>query len=133
MQNVTKTDEHAIGRAFLRRASEYMLGDYLPKIERCLEKLSDEQIWWRANEESNSIGNLILHLCGNVRQWIVCGVGSAPDNRNRDSEFEQRDVIPRAELISLLRSTLTDVETALQSVNPSTTQYGRLHRAAHTC
>lgn len=120
MQNVTKTDEHAIARAFLNRASEYMLGDYLPKIERCLEKLSDEQIWWRANEESNSIGNLILHLCGNARQWIVCGVGSAPDKRNRDSEFEQRDVIPRDELIALLRSTLTDVETTLQSVDPAT-------------
>jgi uncharacterized damage-inducible protein DinB len=120
MQNVTKTDEHAIARAFLRRASEYMLDDYLPKIERCLEKLSDEQIWWRANEESNSIGNLILHLCGNARQWIVCGVGSAPDKRNRDSEFEQRDVIPRDDLIALLRSTLTDVETTLQSVDPST-------------
>ena len=120
MQNVTKTDENAIARAFLRRASEYMLGDYLPKIERCLEKLSDEQIWWRANEESNSIGNLILHLCGNARQWIVCGVGSAPDKRNRDSEFEQRDVIPRDELIALLRSTLTDVESTLQSVDPTT-------------
>ena len=120
MQNVTKIDEHAFARAFLRRATEYFLGDYLPKIERCLEKLSDEQIWWRANEESNSIGNLILHLCGNARQWIVCGVGSAPDNRNRDSEFEQRNVIPRDDLIALLRSTLTDVETTLQAVDPST-------------
>ena len=120
MQNVTKTDEHAIARAFLRRASEYMLGDYLPKIERCLEKLSDEQIWWRANEESNSIGNLILHLCGNARQWIVCGVGSAPDKRNRDSEFEQRDVIPRDDLVALLRSTFTDVESTLQFVDPTT-------------
>jgi len=120
MQNVTKTDEHAIARAFLARASEFMLDDYLPKIERCLEKLSDEQIWWRANEESNSIGNLILHLCGNARQWILCGVGTAPDKRNRDSEFEQRDVIARDELVSLLRSTLSDVRTTLQSVEPST-------------
>ena len=68
-----KTVDHAIAAAFLARASEFMLGDYQPKIERCLEKLSDEQIWWRANEESNSIGNLILHLCGNARQWIICG------------------------------------------------------------
>jgi uncharacterized damage-inducible protein DinB len=97
-----------------------MLGDYLPKIERCLKNLRDEQIWWRANEESNSIGNLILHLCGNAKQWIVCGVGSAPDNRNRDSEFEQRNVIPRDELVALLRSTLADVHTTLQSVDPST-------------
>jgi len=114
------TDEHAIPQAFLNRASGYLLGDYLPKIERCLEKLSDDQIWWRANEESNSIGNLILHLCGNARQWIVCGIGSAPDARNRDAEFEQRDLIPRDELVALLRSTLSDVHTTLQSVDPST-------------
>ena len=120
MQNVTKTDDYATGRAFLARASEFILGDYLPKIERCLENLSDEQIWWRANEESNSIGNLILHLCGNARQWIVCGVGSQPDARNRDAEFEQRDVVPRDELVALLRSTLSDVHTTLQSVDPST-------------
>ena len=111
--------DNAIAESFLKRASEYLLGDYLPKIERCLEKLNDEQIWWRANEESNSIGNLILHLCGNARQWIVCGVGSAPDARNRDSEFEQRDVIPRDELVTLLRSTLSDVHATLQSVDPS--------------
>jgi len=120
VQNVTKTDDHAIARAFLARASEFILGDYLPKIERCLENLTDEQIWWRANEESNSIGNLILHLCGNAKQWIVCGVGSAPDNRNRDSEFEQRNVIARDDLVALLRSTLSDVHTTLQSVDPST-------------
>jgi len=120
VQNVTKKDDGAIAGAFIVRASGYLLDDYLPRIERCLEKLSDEQIWWRANEESNSIGNLILHLCGNARQWIVCGVGSAPDHRNRDSEFEQRDVISRAELVTLLRSTLSDVEVTLQSVDPST-------------
>ena len=120
MQNVSKTNDRAIAHAFLARASDFMLGDYLPKIERCLENLNDDQIWWRANEESNSIGNLILHLCGNAKQWIVCGVGSAPDARNRDSEFEQRDVISRAELLALLRSTLSDVHRTLQSVDPST-------------
>ena len=120
MPDLTMTDDHAIARAFLAQASEYLLGDYLPRIERCLENLSDEQIWWRANEESNSIGNLILHLCGNARQWIVCGVGSAPGARNRDAEFQQRDVIARDELVTLLRSTLSEVHTTLQSVDPST-------------
>ena len=110
----------SVSKAFIARASEFLLGDYLPKIERCLEKLTDEQIWWRANEESNSIGNLILHLCGNARQWIICGVGSQPDHRNRDSEFEQRDPIPRTELLTLLRSTLTEVQTTLQSLDPTT-------------
>ena len=68
-----KSGDYAVGAAFIDRAVEYLLGDYQPKIERCLEKLSDEQIWWRPNEESNSIGNLVLHVCGNARQWIVAG------------------------------------------------------------
>ena len=119
MQTLTSKDEHATARAFIAHASEFLLHDYLPKIERCLEKLTDAQIWWRANEESNSIGNLILHLCGNARQWIVCGVGSQPDNRNRDSEFEQRDPIAREKLLTLLHSTLTDVHATLQSLDPA--------------
>ena len=108
-----------ISTSFINRAINFLTGDYLPKIERCLEQLTDEQIWWRANEESNSIGNLVLHLCGNARQWIVCGLGSAPDNRVRDAEFAQRDVIPRAELLQLLRTTLADVESTLRDLNPS--------------
>ena len=118
-ENPATTEDHAISRAFLARASAFLMGDYLPKIERCLEKLTDEQIWWRANEESNSIGNLILHLCGNARQWIICGIGGQPDNRNRDAEFAQRGVIARDELLTLLRSTLAEVETTLRTVDPS--------------
>ena len=113
------TNDHAISQVFITHASKYLVGDYLPKIERCLENLTDDQIWWRANEESNSIGNLILHLCGNARQWIVCGVGGQPDARNRDAEFEQRDQIPRAELLTLLRSTLSEVQTTLHSLDPA--------------
>ena len=113
------TMSEPISKAFIDRSLEFLVGDYLPKIERCLEKLTDEQIWWRANEESNSIGNLILHLCGNARQWIICGVGSQPDNRDRDSEFAQRELIPRTELLTLLRSTLAEVETTLKTLDPS--------------
>ena len=112
--------EDLVSRRFFDCAVNFLVDDYLPKIERCLEKLSDEQIWWRANEESNSIGNLILHLCGNARQWIICGVGSQPDSRNRDAEFEQRDVIAREELLTLLRSTLADVEKTLHTLDPTT-------------
>ena len=112
-------DENAVAIAFIRAAGDFLLGDYLPKIEHCLEKLTDEQIWWRANEESNSIGNLILHLCGNVRQWILSGIGSAPDHRIRDAEFAQREVIPRDELRELLRSTLTEVGTVLRTLDPA--------------
>jgi uncharacterized damage-inducible protein DinB len=102
-----------VARAFIDRASEFLSTDYLPKIERCLEQLTDEQIWYRPNEASNSIGNLVLHLCGNARQWIVAGLGNIPDRRDRDSEFSQREVIPRAELVECLRTTVREVEQVL--------------------
>ncbi|HKB65319.1 MAG TPA: DinB family protein [Pyrinomonadaceae bacterium] len=101
------------GQSFIASARAYFAEDYLPKIERSLDLLTDEQIWWRANPQSNSIGNLLLHLSGNVRQWIVCGVGEAPDNRDRDSEFAQRDSIPRDELLAGLKQTLSEADAAL--------------------
>ena len=97
-----------------------MLEDYLPKIERCLERLTDEQIWWRPNEESNSIGNLVLHLCGNARQWIVSGVGGESDRRERDAEFAQRELVPRDQLMGLLRTTFADVARVLRGLDPAT-------------
>ena len=122
----TSRDNDAVGVAFIERAVEFLLGDYQPKIERCLERLTDEQIWWRANEESNSIGNLVLHLCGNARQWIVAGVGFEADTRVRNDEFAQREVISRAELLTLLHSTLADVESVLRSLDPATLLSHRL-------
>jgi uncharacterized damage-inducible protein DinB len=105
---------------FISCAREFLVGEYLPKIERCLERLTDEQIWWRPNEQSNSIGNLVLHLCGNARQWIVSGVGGAPDARARDAEFAQRETIARGELVTLLRTTLADVDATLKDLTPET-------------
>ena len=107
-----------IGQTFLASARGYFAQDYLPKIERCLELLTDEQIWWRANPQSNSIGNLLLHLSGNVRQWIVCSLGGAPDARDRDSEFAQRGIIPRDELLVRLRQTLREADATLAEFDP---------------
>jgi uncharacterized damage-inducible protein DinB len=102
-----------VSRAFIDQARKFLRDEYLPKLERCLDKLSDEQIWWRANEQSNSIGNLLLHLSGNARQWVVCGLAGANDARVRQQEFAERRVIPRAELLQTVRQTLADVNTAL--------------------
>ena len=103
--------------AFVKSAREYFAVEYLPKIERCLEQLSDEQIWWRGNEQSNSIGNLILHLSGNARQWIICGLGGEPDNRRRDQEFAQRGEISKADLLKFLKETLTRVDEVLAQLD----------------
>ena len=106
------------GQEFIARSRYHLGEDFLPKIERCLELLNDEQIWWRPNAESNSIGNLLLHLSGNARQWIVCGVGGASDARDRDAEFAQREMITRDQLVTLVRTTLADVDTALARFDP---------------
>jgi uncharacterized damage-inducible protein DinB len=106
-------DLNEIGQLFITRSRSHLSQDFLPKIERCLELLKDEQIWWRANPQSNSIGNLILHLSGNVRQWIVSGLGSAADSRDRDAEFAQRKVISRDELIAKLKQTVDDADATL--------------------
>ena len=107
-----------IGRTFIANSRAYFAEDYLPKIERCLELLTDEQIWWRANPQSNSIGNLLLHLSGNVRQWIVCNLGGAPGARDRDSEFAQRGILPRDELIARLKQTLSEADATLAKFDP---------------
>ena len=103
----------AVGDTFIEEARSLLTKDYLPKIERCVALLNDEQIWWRANPSSNSIGNLLLHLSGNVRQWIVVGLGDAVDTRNRDAEFAQREVIPREELLTRVRETLREADQTL--------------------
>ena len=63
-----------ITQAFLQESRGLLVSDYLPKIERCLEHLTDEDVWSRPNEACNSVGNLLLHLRGNITQWIIGGV-----------------------------------------------------------
>ena len=106
------------GTVFIARSRYHLAQEFLPKIEQCLEKLTDEQIWWRPNDQSNSIGNLVLHLCGNARQWIVCGVGGVTGARDRDAEFAQREILRRDELRSLLFKTKSDVDATLATFEP---------------
>jgi uncharacterized damage-inducible protein DinB len=102
-----------VAQAFVGQARAFLATDYLPKIERCLDSLTDEDLWWRANEQSNSIGNLLLHLCGNARQWIVGGLGGALDQRQRQTEFDERSMISKTELLTRLKSTLAEVDSVL--------------------
>jgi uncharacterized damage-inducible protein DinB len=109
---------NSTSQAFIEEARRLVRDEYLPKIERCLERLTDEQIWWRPNPESNSIGNLVLHISGNARQWIICGLGGEPDRRVRQAEFDERRPIPRDELADLLKVTFREVEATLRSFDP---------------
>src|SRR5690349_16810682 len=87
-------------------------------IELCLDRLNDEQVWARGSENENAIGNLVLHLCGNVRQWIVSGVGARPDMRDRDAEFDARSGVSIGELREKLRGVIADAAAVLGAVTP---------------
>ena len=110
----------ATGRLFLEEARRRLGEDYLPKLERGLERLTDEQVWWRAGEQSNSVGNLLLHLEGNLRQWVVCGAGGRADLRERDREFAERRRLPRGELLASLSAAVADAGDALARLDPAT-------------
>lgn len=110
-----RTDADA-SSVFLEKSRALLTSDYLGKIERCIERLGDQDIWWRPNEASNSIGNLILHLCGNVTMWILGGVGQRPFERDRQQEFDERRAIPAADLLSTLRSVVSEADHVLRAV-----------------
>jgi uncharacterized damage-inducible protein DinB len=92
------------------------LRQYEQRIATCIGKLSDEQVWARGGENENAVGNLVLHLCGNVRQWIVAGVGGRTFSRDRDAEFDARGGLTPAELTSRLHATVEEASVALESV-----------------
>jgi hypothetical protein len=91
----------------------------LERIKHCLGQLTDEQIWQRESESMNSIGNLILHLCGNLRQWIVAGIGGEKDARHRPKEFSERGPISNADLIRRLDEVVAQAHDALAKVSAS--------------
>ena len=82
-------------------------------LNACLNRLSDEQVWQRGGAHENAIGNLVLHLCGNMRQWIMYGVDRQPDVRVRDAEFSADGGMGRAELIALFGSTVAEAREVL--------------------
>jgi hypothetical protein len=98
-----------VGRELAEELAQAML-----RIRHCLDQLTDEQVRQRTSEDRNCIGNLLLHLAGNVRQWIISGVGGAADRRNRPAEFAHRDFVPKAQLLADLETTLDEATAVLQ-------------------
>jgi uncharacterized damage-inducible protein DinB len=106
----------AVGLAFLEKSRSLLTDDYLPKIEQCLDRLSTSDVWWRPNEASNSIGNLVLHLCGNVTMWIIGGVGALPFERDRQLEFDERRQIPPPDLRNRIRRVVQHADEVMSAV-----------------
>lgn len=110
----------ALADETISQARAFLTADYLPKIERCVSALSEEDIWWRANPASNSIGNLILHLDGSTRMWVVGVAGGRPVARDRAAEFAERGPIATSALMTRLRATLAEVDAVLAGLNGDT-------------
>ena len=108
----------AITQALVAEVNYRLFEECVPRIKNCLDRLTEAQIWWRPNPQSNSIGNLVLHLCGNVRQWIISGVGEQADIRRRPEEFSEQGPVPVPELLRLLNGLEPDVRQVLAKIGP---------------
>ena len=100
------------------RVSRHQLDTRRRRIEACLDRLTDAQIWTRRHDVENAVGNLVLHLCGNVEQWMVGGVGGKAVTRDRDAEFARREAMPAAELAARLRAVLGAADAVLETLTP---------------
>jgi Protein of unknown function (DUF1572) len=100
-------------RLFLDFSHQKFFGQYVPRLRTCVDSLSNQQIWWRPNPASNSVGNLLLHLNGNVGQWLVASFNRLPDQRDRPSEFHENDQPSKPILMDRFNATLARAESTL--------------------
>jgi len=108
------TDSHAdVTHLFLEFSRRKLLDHYWARLRACVESLTDEQVWWRPNQASNSIGNLILHLNGNVRQWLVASFNRQVDPRNRPAEFAAESGLTASELLKRLGAAMSEAAAVL--------------------
>ncbi len=86
---MTDADDHGelLSRGIAREFRRRLQGEYVPRISRCVASLGEDAVWRRPAPNCNSVGNLLLHLCGNTTQWILAGLGGATDARDRPAEF----------------------------------------------
>ena len=109
----------AIHRILVAEVKRRIIGESVPRIKQCLAQLTEEEIWHRPNENVVSVGNLVLHLGGNLRQWVLSGLGGQPDHRQRDREFDENGPIPAETLIEQLDTLMQEVEAVLDQLNPT--------------
>jgi uncharacterized damage-inducible protein DinB len=107
---------NTISKEFIEQSVIY-INENLPRIEKCLNELNNDEVWKRPNSSSNSIGNLVLHLCGNITQWIISGLGKEHDKRNRDSEFEASSGYTANELKEKISSTISKAVSIIKNLD----------------
>jgi hypothetical protein len=104
---------------FLDFSRRKLLDQYWPRLRGCVAPLTEVQVWWRPNPSSNSIGNLILHLNGNLRQWMVASFNRLADERNRPAEFIETGPVPASVLLNRLSTTMQEASSVLNRLTES--------------
>lgn len=107
-----------LGPLFLDRSRYYLGVEYPAKISAAIRSMPADRLWWRPNPMANSAGNLVLHLAGNVRQWVVSGIGGAPDTRQRDEEFASSGGWEPDALLSRLHDAVQAADQVLAHLDP---------------
>lgn len=107
---------------FLEFSRNKLLEQYWPRLRQAVQPLSLEQVWWRPNAASNSIGNLLLHLNGNVWQWLVASFNRLEDRRDRPSEFSATGDLTAADLLARLGETIEEAAKVLAGLTPERLQ-----------
>jgi uncharacterized damage-inducible protein DinB len=110
---------------FLAEADGF-LAQYMSRIRDCVALLSEEQVWWRPNEACNSVGNLLLHLCGNLSQWVLSALGGQAYERRRAQEFRAREGEPRTDLVARLEEVVRSARAVIGGLDAAA-----LERACH--
>lgn len=103
----------ALSIEFNRRVYE----EGFERIKKCLSFFSEEEVWVRPNENTVSVANLILHLSGNVRQWICAGLGGQPDIRKRDAEFSTTGGYSKQDLMANIEKTIKDAQAVIKAAS----------------
>ncbi len=107
-------NDNQLAALFLEFSRQKLLEQFWPRMKECVTPLTTEQVWWRPNDASNSFGNLLLHLEGNVRQWLVASFKEEADKRNRPAEFAAQDGLSAADLLGRLGGTLDEAAKVLE-------------------
>ena len=103
---------------FMADVSRRLFSENQVRIHRCLDLINEDQLWYKHNENVNSIGNLILHLCGNITQYICAGILREKDSRNRDNEFKTSENYKIVQIRNHLDQTMSEIKIKLEKITP---------------
>ncbi len=111
--------EENIHHELILQIKRRIVTESVERIKQCLKQLSQKEVWFRPNDQTVSVGNLVLHLIGNVNQWLISAVGGHPDNRNRKEEFDFMGPIPNEKLVNELDALAIAISSVLDDISPN--------------